>query len=73
MLTVHPLSCTVSNKEPENNKKERPIHYATYQGKLDIVKYFMEVAIGIEKEPRDKYGNTPLQLAVKNGKQEVIE
>ena len=52
-----------------------PIHYAAFCGKMEIVKYLMEVASGIEKEPRTHYAleDTPIHFASLEGHLDIVK
>ncbi len=46
-----------------------PLHLAAAEGHLRVVEYF--IAQGIELEPRDRWGNTPLDDALRHRQDEV--
>ena len=48
-----------------------PLHLASAEGKIDVVDYF--VTQGADLEPRDRWGNTPLDDAVRHDRAAVAE
>ena len=48
-----------------------PLHLAAAEGHLKVVEYF--IAQGVELNPRDRWGNTPLDDAFRHGKKKVAK
>jgi ankyrin repeat protein len=61
----HPRIVYSVEKGPRCNDSKTPIHYAAWNGHLQLYKYM--TGITSEKNPRDEYGKTPLHLAAQAG------
>ena len=61
-----------SNKEFKDKNLKTPLHTAAEDGKLNIVKYLVEIA-QTQTDPIDKLGNLPIDLAEENKHKEVVE
>ncbi|XP_070546143.1 26S proteasome non-ATPase regulatory subunit 10-like [Ptychodera flava] len=61
-----------ANIEALTNDNRMPVHLASLQGHLDIVKYFVE-NLGIDKEVKGNINKTPLINAAEGGHSEVVK
>ena len=50
-----------------------PLHYAAYNGHLDLVRYFIITTRGCYPVVENYYGSTPLHLACSNGQLNVVQ
>ena len=49
------------------------LHDAAYEGQLGIINWYKEELNFSNINPEDNKGNTPLSLAIKKGKQDVVD
>jgi len=61
-----------SNKEFKDKNLKTPLHTAAEDGKLNIVKYLVEIA-QTQTDPIDKSGKLPIDLAEENNHKDVVE
>ena len=56
----------------KNTYNNTPLHLAALEGKLDVVKFFIE-DLGIEADIRGQFGRIPLHYASENGQLDVVQ
>ena len=56
---------------PENDWGDTPLHFAAYNGHMDICQFFMERIV--DKNPKDRCGLTPLHAAARQGHLEICQ
>ena len=59
------------DKNPVNNRKQTPLHFAARNGNLTISQLIIENVK--DKNPKDDYGITPLHMAARNGHLSVCQ
>ncbi len=57
--------------ENKNDLYYTPLHYASLNGSLEVVKYFIEN--GADSKAKDLFGRTPVHVASLNGSLEVVK
>ena len=60
------------NKEAKDNDEWRALHFASWKGHLEIVKYLIETCL-VEKDARNNLGSTALHIATRNGHLEIVK
>ena len=69
---------TSQNKNPivyigDDEARWTVLHDAAYEGQLGIIKWYKEELNFSNINPEDNKGNTPLSLAIQEGKQDVVD
>ena len=54
---------TTAEKEPEDNIGYKPLHFAARNGHLSVLEYLLNSNYTKNKEPKTKYGATPINVA----------
>ena len=54
---------TTAEKEPEDDNDYKPLHFAAENGHLSVLEYLLDSNNTKNKEPKTKYGATPINVA----------
>ena len=69
LVSVH--GCSIDCKD---DKQHVPVHYAAYNGHLEVTKYFFSKGMGSLSTPLGNGGGeTPLHLACYNGHMNIVQ
>ena len=69
--SVTDIKSAVDRKDPTGRDEEYYLHDAVRKGDLRKVRFILS-AEGVDASPQDQYSDTPLLLAVKEGKDKVV-